>query len=221
MGSKIHSIKAHISTIIDDVKKQTNSARFAITSYRDDPAYTGSPDDYRSRVDQEFTSDAAALKNTLEKLSIGGGGDTPETMYSGIKTALELPWRPGVKKIVLTVTDAPAHSPEPDTNLTEKEINALAFAVDPAQLYVLADGHLEHDETIKPLVEKSGGAFINVDSNDVNVAASNAIQTATAKPNAWINGPYVVKVGGTIQRVVRHKRHNRFIRVGFQSRRRV
>lgn len=199
MGSKISSIKAHILAIIDDVKKQTNSARFAITSYRDDPEYTGSPDDYRSRVDQEFTSDAAALKNTLEKLSVGGGGDTPETMYSGIKSALELPWRPGVKKIVLTVTDAPAHSPEPDTNLTEKEINALAFAVDPAQLYVLADGYLEHDETIKPLVEKSGGAFINVDGDNVNIAVSNAIQSATTKPNAWINGPYVVKVGGTIR----------------------
>ena len=48
MGSKIDSIKTHISMIIDDVKKQTNSARFAITSYRDDPARTNYPNDYRS-----------------------------------------------------------------------------------------------------------------------------------------------------------------------------
>lgn len=199
MELKISSIKAHISMIVDDVKKQTNSARFAITSYRDDPARTNYPNDYRSRVDQEFTSDAAALKKSLENISADGGGDTPETMYSGIKSALELPWRPGVKKIVLTVTDAPALSPEPGTNLTEKEINALAFAVDPAQLYVLADEDLEHDETIKPLIEKSGGAFINADDDNVNIAVTNAIQTAAAKPNAWINGPYVVKVGGTIR----------------------
>ena len=199
MGLKISSIKAHISMIVDDVKKQTNSARFAITSYRDDPARTNYPNDYRSRVDQEFTSDAAALKKSLENISADGGGDTPETMYSGIKSALELPWRPGVKKIVLTVTDAPALSPEPGTNLTEKEINTFAFAVDPAQLYVLADEYLEHDETIKPLVEKSGGAFINADDDNVNIAVTNAIQTAAAKPNAWINGPYVVKVGGTIR----------------------
>ena len=198
MGLKISSIKAHISMIVDDVKKQTNSARFAITSYRDDPARTNYPNDYRSRVDQEFTSDAAALKKSLENISADGGGDAPETMYSGIKSALELPWRPGVKKIVLTVTDAPALSPEPGTNLTEKEINALAFAVDPAQLYVLADEYLEHDETIKPLVEKSG-AFINADDDNVNIAVTNAIQTAAAKPNAWINGPYVVKVSGTIR----------------------
>ena len=199
MGLKISSIKAHISMIVDDVKKQTNSARFAITSYRDDPARTSYPNDYRSRVDQEFTSDAAVLKKSLENISADGGGDTPETMYSGIKSALELPWRPGVKKIVLTVTDAPAHSPEPGTNLTEKEINALAFAVDPAQLYVLADEYLEHDETIKPLVEKSGGAFINADDDNADIAVTTAIQTAAAKPNAWINGPYVVKVGGTIR----------------------
>lgn len=198
MGLKISSIKAHISMIVDDVKKQTNSARFAITSYRDDPARTNYPNDYRSRVDQEFTSDAATLKKSLENISADGGGDAPETMYSGIKSALELPWRPGVKKIVLTVTDAPALSPEPGTNLTEKEINALAFAVDPAQLYVLADEYLEHDETIKPLVEKSG-AFINADDDNVNIAVTNAIQTAAAKPNAWINGPYVVKVSGTIR----------------------
>lgn len=62
MGSKIDSIKTHISMIIDDVKKQTNSARFAITSYRDDPARTNYPNDYRSRVDQEFTSDAVLVK---------------------------------------------------------------------------------------------------------------------------------------------------------------
>lgn len=199
MGLKISSIKAHISMIVDDVKKQTNSARFAITSYRDDPARTNYPNDYQSRVDQEFTSDAATLKKSLENISADGGGDTPETMYSGIKSALELPWRPSVKKIVLTVTDAPALSPEPGTNLTEKEINTFAFAVDPAQLYVLADEYLEHDETIKPLVEKSGGAFINADDDNVNIAVTNAIQTAAAKPNAWINGPYVVKVGGTIR----------------------
>lgn len=67
MGLKISSIKAHISMIVDDVKKQTNSARFAITSYRDDPARTNYPNDYRSRVDQEFTSDAAALKKIARK----------------------------------------------------------------------------------------------------------------------------------------------------------
>lgn len=58
-----------------------------MVSYRDQPAYTGSSGDYASRVD------AGAVKTAVAGLSAAGGGDTPESAYSGITAGLDLSWR--------------------------------------------------------------------------------------------------------------------------------
>lgn len=67
----------------------------------------------------------------------GDGGDTPESMYSGAMTALNLPWRPGVRKVII-IGDAPGKDPEPVTGFTLAAVQAKALAVDPAQIYAVA-----------------------------------------------------------------------------------
>ena len=52
--------------------------------YRDFAVATGLPRDYPSKLDQDFTSDAATINSAIQALFLGNGGDTPETMYSGI-----------------------------------------------------------------------------------------------------------------------------------------
>ncbi len=98
MASTIDAVKSHVDAVADQLAAGTSSYRIAVTSFRDQPSYTGDSGDYASRVDQPFTTDTAAVKSAVGGLVASGGGDTPESTYSGIEAAIALPWRPGVKR---------------------------------------------------------------------------------------------------------------------------
>ncbi|MEZ5095971.1 MAG: VWA domain-containing protein [Nocardioides sp.] len=157
MGSYIAQVKQYAQSLIDQVNAQTNSARFALVSYRDDPAWTGYSGDYPARVESGFTTDPTALKSAINGLSVNGGGDWPETMYSGVDAALDLPWRPGVKKVVIVLADAPPHDPEPISGLTGQDVIDHALAVDPAEVYVVDTGSAV-SSSLANVVSSTGGS---------------------------------------------------------------
>lgn len=194
MGSYIAQVKQYAQSLVDQVNAQTNSARFALISYRDDPAWTRYSADYPARVESGFTTDATALKAAINALSVNGGGDWPETMYSGIDAALDLPWRPGVKKVVIVLADAPPHDPEPISGLTGQDIIDHALAVDPAEVYVVDTGSAV-SASLANVVSRTGGSSIDSSSADVPGALLALLQSAIDKPYAWINGPYTQQIG--------------------------
>jgi hypothetical protein len=118
MAGTIDSVRRRVEAVADRLAAGTSSYRMAVASFRDHPEHTGDSSDYPSRVDQDFTSDAAAVKAAVGTLEANGGGDGPESAYSGLTAALNLDWRPGVKKHVIVFTDVHAHDPEPVTGLT-------------------------------------------------------------------------------------------------------
>jgi Mg-chelatase subunit ChlD len=83
--------------------------RVAVVNYRDEG------DDWVARVDRDFTTKVDDLLKALGKLSAGGGGDLPEALFTGIKTATtDLKWDPKAKKVIVVVTDAEAHESKKD-----------------------------------------------------------------------------------------------------------
>jgi len=199
MWSSIDAMRQYATSLVDQVAGVTTSARFALVTYRDQPAWTGDPSDYPARVDQGFTSDATTIKSSLNGVTVNGGGDWPESMYSGIMAGLDLPWRPGVKKVVVVLADAPPHDPEPVSGYTAQTVIDRAYAVDPAEVYLVDTGYAA-DASLTRVLTETGG--IRVDTNtsaDVPGALLEALQTALGKPYAWINGPYVGQVGDTIE----------------------
>jgi lysophospholipase L1-like esterase len=198
MGSSIDAVRQYATTLVDEVSASTTSARFALVTYRDQPAWTGDPSDYASRVDQGFTVDSTTIKNALNAVTVYGGGDWPESMYSGLMTSLDLPWRPGVKKVVIVLADAPPHDPEPVSGFTATDVILKAFAVDPAEVYLVDTGQAA-DGSLSSVLTETGGVRIDANSSaDVAAAIMQALQTALGKPYAWINGPYVARVGASI-----------------------
>ena len=107
---------------------------FALVTYQDHPCCGGSSDDYPSKLRQILRVMSRRLTRLSIFIQLGNGGDWKESVYSGIKTGLNLQWRAGVKKIMIVIGDAPAKDPEPVTELTEQSIVDAAYAVDPAQI---------------------------------------------------------------------------------------
>lgn len=199
MGADIAQVRSYATTLIDNVTARTSSARFALVTYRDHPEWTGWSGDYPGRVEQGFTNDGAAIKSALDTITVNGGGDWPESMWSGIETGLDLPWRPGVKKVVIVLADAPPHDPEPVSGLTGADIVAHSLAIDPVEVYVV-DTAYAMDAALQSVVDGTGGLAINADSaGDVPAALEDALDVALTKPYAWINGPYVAPVGRSVE----------------------
>lgn len=197
MGGYIETVKGNVRSIIDKTLAQSSSARFALVTYRDNPDRTGDVNDYASRLDLDFTSDGDALKSALATLSAGGGWDMPETVYSGVMRATQLNWRTGLRKVAIVLGDAPPLDPEPFTGYTASSVAAVAYAVDPVEIYGVDVGLLASREFTE-LVTASGGAIYQANGGNVADSFVTALQSSLSKPFAWLQGPYIGRVGSTL-----------------------
>jgi lysophospholipase L1-like esterase len=195
MGGTIETVKNRVNAVVDRLAAGTSAYRIGVVSYRDQPDYTGDATDYPSRLDQEFTSDANAVKTAVGNLVAEGGGDYPESAYSGLDTAIKQPWRSGVKKQIIVFTDAPAHNPEPVSNLTAANIIDKALAVDPAVVNVVGNT----DEALAEVAAGTGGKVLAaVDGDDVSAAIDVIIETSLAVPYATIGDSYNAAIGKAV-----------------------
>lgn len=199
MRDDIDSVRANIDRIVDSVNRHSSKARFALVTYKDDPNYGGDSDDYPSRLEQDFTTNASDIKSKLKALQVTGGGDNPELVYNGLNTALKLKWAHGVKKVALVFGDAPAKDPEPDSHLTSGDIIKRAHDVDPVEIYPIDTGELV-DEGLKKVAEETSGKIYRANNTEEIVKSiTSALDSSLKKPFAWLYGPYVAKTGTTLK----------------------
>jgi Ca2+-binding RTX toxin-like protein len=113
MGASIGSVKAQASALIDALFADGEmDARIAVVGFKD--TTSSEP----SSVILPFTDqdDFAVRKSTataaINSITVGGGGDTPETAFDGLLKALDGSignWRPGAGTLrIVLFTDAPA-----------------------------------------------------------------------------------------------------------------
>ncbi|WP_076464281.1 GDSL-type esterase/lipase family protein [Actinomyces mediterranea] len=200
MKDDIGEVRANVTGIVSKIESLTDSHRFALVTYKDFADQGGDEGDYPARVELDFTSDPQALRSALDAVSVDGGGDWPETVYSGVTAALDLPWRAGVRKIAIVLGDAPAKNPEPVTGHTAHSAAVHALAVDPVEVYAVDTGSLTSvTGAFQDLVDETGGkAFSLRDSSDVPDRITEAITTALDKPFGWLQGPISGEVGESL-----------------------
>jgi len=197
MGGQIAQVREDLSSLVDQLAATTDSFRVAVVSYRDFSERTGDPIDYPSRVDQTFTDDLPSIQAAIDSLTAAGGGDWPETVFSGIQAAIELPWRPGVTKIAIVIGDAPAHSPEPISNLTAEQIVANSIAVDPVQVIGVDSGGLNDNGAVGEISAGTGGSIVP-DTSGLTTTISEILDSAAKQPLAWFGTAYAGKIGQPI-----------------------
>lgn len=198
MTPYLDGVKSAATNLVHQTLASGN-ARIAVVEYRD--YYSDCPEDgFASRVDVPFSTDTNAILSAINNLSTfdGAGCDIPESVYSGLMTAIKLPWNKGVTKAIVLMGDAPPHDPEPTTGYTLSSVVAAAQAVDPAGVYGIdIDGGGGAD--FKSLATDTGGAYQDVSSPDEAVSAiGSSITAISRKPIAGAGGPYIGRVGDSI-----------------------
>ncbi len=136
MEDDIAEVRANALRILDRVAASGADWRISIVTYRDHPqAPYGDPGDYPSRVELNFSSDYGEITDAINGIRIGGGADFHESVYSGLHTAISQSWRPGVRKVIILMGDAPPHDPEPITDYTHNSVLQSAYDADPVSIY--------------------------------------------------------------------------------------
>ncbi len=112
-------------TTADALRAATPRARVGLVEYRDHG------DGYVARTVVALTDDFASFESGLRGLAAGGGGDTPEAVYTGLVTALGADWDRSASRALIVLGDAPAHDPEPVTGLTASAVAEIAKGIAP------------------------------------------------------------------------------------------
>lgn len=183
MGSSLASMRDNAISSIEKLRAHSKDIRIAVTTFRDLSEKADLP---HFQV-KAFTHDLESAFAFLKTLTPDGGGDQPEDLLHGVSMALEL-WEKEPKgqeripnKIIIIVTDAPAHSPDSKGN-TYKSIAKRAYEVDPAHIYPIVVGSDQAAlETAQELADSTGGKVLrSAKGDDVADAVLEAVKTAEA-----------------------------------------
>jgi len=168
MSPYISSTVASAKAILAALDARHVDYRIGVVDYKD----ADGCGDYDAVTDLSFTSDRSAIQAALAGLvgKVTGGCDYPEDVLSGIDRALSLPWKNGVKKVVVQMGDAPGKDPEPHSALTLAKVAAHALAVDPAVVDPILVGPNDDAHTYdKSLAAATSGQLFDATGDPDNV----------------------------------------------------
>lgn len=105
----IESAKARLHDIMDVITKLVPGTRFGVVAYKD------YGDEYGSHAVQSLplTDELMAVRQFINQIVVGGGGDFPEPIHEALKAATDhkdMKWGDRRKKVVILVGDSSIHS---------------------------------------------------------------------------------------------------------------
>jgi hypothetical protein len=120
MGDEIDSAKASSIDIMNDIRSSISDSNFGVGSFMDYPYYydycgysstygDSSYGDYAWNLDQDITSNTAAVSTSIDGLVLGSGWDGPESYARALYESQFVGWRFGARKIVVIFEDALPH----------------------------------------------------------------------------------------------------------------
>lgn len=161
MSDEIEAMKSKVQDLIDRIAGSGLDARYALVSFKD-----------HESLRSTWTKDTTSFKTTVNYLysSSPYGDDEPENALDAIETTLDLGFRPEAQKVVLVITDAPAHLYGDGTTFTDRtgdlvkadllRSGAILIVVSPK--FPSSVGPLD----LKTLVDEVGGTWIDIASAD-------------------------------------------------------
>lgn len=198
MGSYLSNAKANASALLDKVASKFKNYRVAVANYKDYPEspYGGSSD-YVYRSNQVFTNDKATAQGGINAVpSAGGGGDTPESVYSALWNVLQGngigAWRPDpCRRLIILIGDAPGHDPEPfPFGHSFGEIASIATNPDfPISVHCLWAGtSIDAKKQFSLISGRAGGSVVQSSSGSETTAGLNAIVQSVAESPRFPKG---------------------------------
>mmetsp|Transcript_592 Transcript_592/g.1126 ORF Transcript_592/g.1126 Transcript_592/m.1126 type:complete len:716 (-) Transcript_592:17-2164(-) len=183
MADDIASAAASAIDTLSALQANVTSLRGSVVEYRDDRCFGDLP----ARVALNFTFDINSIQSTIEGLWANGGGDYPESLYSGLMAAFNLEWRTGVKKVAIVFTDAPPQDPEPfGARLTYQDVIEKSLSLDPVAAYFIQTSSGAATNGVSEIAATTGGEIFSSSRDTVGAVVEEILEEALTTPFAWL-----------------------------------
>lgn len=140
MSDALAEASREANDVASQLRAEISDVQFAVAEVQEYPGlYGGSSTDVPWRVAQPVTGDADQLAASIASLSIGGGGDNPESYGRALYEADVDPsvgWRPGARRLVVLLADDVPHDDDLNAGIpAELQIRTTPFntGVDPGR----------------------------------------------------------------------------------------
>lgn len=155
MANDINDVRTNLGKIINQLEK-FEDVQLAVSVYGDKVV---DGDNWWGTT--PLTTDYKSVQSFIDNLQLSGGGDYPESVYDGLGNAIENNvWRPGSKRMVLVIGDAPSLEGE-NSSYTQEEIIELCDEHNvKANIFPIlittfsVDMYVEYAELAEKMVEK-------------------------------------------------------------------
>ena len=133
----------------------------------------------------DFTTDTTEMQRQVDLIKPTGGGDIPEAVHTGLLAAINGNWRPGVRKLIVLIGDAPPSSKDP---VTGDQVAKRALEVDPADIYAIAvaNNGVVDPEALSAFTEiarrNRGAIFTTKNAAELPAAITGAVGVALGQP---------------------------------------
>ena len=168
MSEEIAGAKANIRGFAADLEAEGIDARYGLVTFNDDV-----------EVDQALTGDVDALQASLDGVTASGGGDAREDNFDALKTATEMEFRPGAKRVIVDITDERAHTRVTDddhyeyrdgryrqTNVTRYTMPDVVEFMEPFAAYIaVSDADIYETRCSDPLGPRCGDKRVLAQEN--------------------------------------------------------
>jgi predicted outer membrane repeat protein len=168
MFGAIDAVKVAAAQLVNSISNTIPDYRIGIVTYEDYGSDYGFPDDHPYEDVLDFSNDLTTIVNAINSITLGFGGDGPETVYAGLlhaidpnameqslidanETALiELgspgigSWRSGsnVRRVIILIGDAQPKDPEPHSGLVLDDIvTAATTGPTPVSIFSIVAGY--------------------------------------------------------------------------------
>ncbi len=115
MSEEIAGVRNSIISFANSLKTEIGDLRLGGVDFGDE-----------NRTQFSLSSDFAGFQGWVSGLSAFGGDDTPENPLDAIGAAQGLSWRAGVQRVIIVLTDAPAHE---GNSITSRTIESVAASL--------------------------------------------------------------------------------------------
>jgi Mg-chelatase subunit ChlD len=148
MGNAIQGVKSNIIEFADSLTAAGVSYRLGMVTFLDvvENVY-------------DFTTDAAAFKNSVAAQYAHGGGDAPENSLEALSVASDMAFSPTAHRLIIWITDNSYHEADGVTPRTRAQVIARLLE---KNITVYAIGALSFQtDWYNPIVNATGGKYYN------------------------------------------------------------
>ena len=197
MSGYINNVKNNITAFVNEIESAGITPSFALVDYRDITCDGENSTNTKQNSDgSNWFKNADDFKAEIAKLTVGGGGDAPETAIDALEMARQLNLRASSQKFFVLVTDA---GYKVDNNYGIESMSDMINLLVNDDINVSVVSNSSYQSTYKSLYESTGGVFANVGGNfkDELLSIADMINEET-NSGCWIalNGlvPQIVKL---------------------------